>query len=227
MIINPVVSGIQLPELVTPAGAGQILSGYQAINDDGEIITGNIQDITFPNPNISVSSSGLITASSTYSAGFTNEGTVSNTYQLSTQSAKTITPRTSSQTAVASGRYTTGAITVAGDSDLVAGNIRNGVNIFGVTGTYKGAEIGVEGRGTIRRNSSNEVELPNANYVIININRGNKVLTLNRGDVQEFRYNRKDVYMSLSSDGSRLYWSAGESSDSVGDTFTYTAYIDP
>lgn len=42
MIINPVVSGIQLPELVTPAGAGQILSGYQAINEDGEIITGSI-----------------------------------------------------------------------------------------------------------------------------------------------------------------------------------------
>jgi hypothetical protein len=35
------------------------------------------------------------------------------TQQLSTQAAKTITPSTSSQTAVASGKYTTGAITVA------------------------------------------------------------------------------------------------------------------
>lgn len=42
MIINPVVSGIQLPDLTTPAGVGQILSGYQAINEDGEIITGSI-----------------------------------------------------------------------------------------------------------------------------------------------------------------------------------------
>ena len=225
--MNPVIGGTPLPELTNPADSGQMLSGYQAIDENGEIITGNIQDTTVPNPSISVSSSGLITASSAYSSGFTDGGTASNTYQLSTQSARTITPRTSSQTAVASGRYTTGAITVAGDSNLVAGNIRNGVNIFGVTGTYKGAEIGIEGRGTIYRNSSNEVELPNANYVIININRGNKVLTLNRGDVQEFYYNRKDVYMSLSSDGSLLYWSAGASSDSVGDTFTYTAYIDP
>lgn len=42
MIINPVVSGVQLPELTTPAGSGQILSGYQAINEDGEVLTGTI-----------------------------------------------------------------------------------------------------------------------------------------------------------------------------------------
>ncbi len=59
--------------------------------------------------------------------------------QLSTQSAKTITPTTYSQTAVASGKYTTGAVTVAGDSDLVASNIKSGVNIFGVNGNYSGS----------------------------------------------------------------------------------------
>lgn len=58
--------------------------------------------------------------------------------QLSTQSAKTITPTTYSQTAVASGKYTTGAVTVNGDSDLVPSNIKSGVNIFGVIGTYEG-----------------------------------------------------------------------------------------
>lgn len=52
-----------------------------------------------------------------------------------TQGATTITPGTSAKTAVAAGRYTTGAVTVAGDGDLVAGNIKTGVNIFGVTGT--------------------------------------------------------------------------------------------
>lgn len=36
------VAGTTLPALSNPAGAGQILSGYQAINADGEIITGNI-----------------------------------------------------------------------------------------------------------------------------------------------------------------------------------------
>ena len=57
--------------------------------------------------------------------------------QLSTQAAKTITPTTYSQTAVDSGKYTTGTVTVAGDSDLVATNIRSGVNIFGVAGNLE------------------------------------------------------------------------------------------
>lgn len=36
------VSGMVLPELSNPAGAAQILSGYQAIGADGNVITGNI-----------------------------------------------------------------------------------------------------------------------------------------------------------------------------------------
>lgn len=79
------------------------------------------------NPSISVSSSGLITATASatksvtpsVSAGWVSSGasgtvTVSgsNTSQLSTQAAATITPTTSQQTAVASGKYTTGAVLV-------------------------------------------------------------------------------------------------------------------
>jgi hypothetical protein len=52
------------------------------------------------------------------------------------QGATTITPSATEQTAVAAGFYTKGAVKVAGDADLKAANIRNGVNIFNVTGTY-------------------------------------------------------------------------------------------
>lgn len=51
------------------------------------------------------------------------------------QASTTITPGTSQKTAVASGRITTGNVYVAGDSNLVASNIKSGVSIFGVTGT--------------------------------------------------------------------------------------------
>ncbi|MEI8334963.1 MAG: hypothetical protein WCH74_14100, partial [Chloroflexota bacterium] len=51
--------------------------------------------------------------------------------------AATMTPTTAAQ-AIAAG-YHSGAGTVAGDADLVAGNVRTGVNIFGVTGTVIGA----------------------------------------------------------------------------------------
>lgn len=58
---------------------------------------------SYDTPSINVSSGGLITASANGK---------SNTQQLTTQAAKTVTPTTSSQTAVASGRYTTGTVTV-------------------------------------------------------------------------------------------------------------------
>lgn len=61
--------------------------------------------------------------------------------QLSTQAAKTITPTTYSQTAVASGKYTTGAVTVAGDANLVPDNILINRKIYGVTGTMYGYSI--------------------------------------------------------------------------------------
>lgn len=64
-------------------------------------------------PGITVSTDGLITASATQSAGYVASGTKSATKQLSTQAAKTLTPSTSEQTAVESGRYTTGAVKVA------------------------------------------------------------------------------------------------------------------
>ena len=85
-------------------------------------------------PGISVGSNGLITASVTQGAGYVAAGTKSATRQLSTQAGTTITPGTSAKTAVAAGRYTTGAVTVAGDANLVAANIKSGVSIFGVAG---------------------------------------------------------------------------------------------
>lgn len=45
----------------------------------------------------------------------------------------TITPGTANQT-IASGTYLTGTQTILGDADLIASNIKTGVNIFGVLG---------------------------------------------------------------------------------------------
>ena len=56
-----------------------------------------------------VSASGWINSSASTEV----EIALQNTYQLSTQAAKTVTPTTSSQTAVTAGKYTTGAVTVA------------------------------------------------------------------------------------------------------------------
>lgn len=98
---------------VTPTTAKQTIkpdSGYDGLS---QVDVNAMPTATQATPSITVSSSGLITAKSTQSAGYVASGTKSATKQLTVQAAKTITPSTSQQTAVASGRYTTGVVTVA------------------------------------------------------------------------------------------------------------------
>lgn len=99
---------------------------------------GNSPRVEVATPMIDVSAGGLITATTEQAKGYVPGGTKSATQQLTTQGAKTVTPGTTAQTAVASGRYTTGAVQVAGDANLVPENIAEGVSIFGVTGTHSG-----------------------------------------------------------------------------------------
>lgn len=99
---------------------------------------GNSPQVEVATPTISVSAGGLITATTEQEAGYVPGGTKSATKQLTTQAAKTVTPGTAAQTAVASGRYTTGAVTVKGDANLKAENIAEGVSIFGIAGTFAG-----------------------------------------------------------------------------------------
>lgn len=146
---------------LTASGATvTVPSGYYASSASKSVSTGSAKTPTITvtkNPTISVNTSGLITASvggtqsvtPTVTAGYVSSGTAgiisvygSATKQLTTKSATTITPTTSNQTAVASGVYTTGAITVKGDSNLVAENIKSGVSIFGVNGNYEGSSSG-------------------------------------------------------------------------------------
>lgn len=63
---------------------------------------------------------------------------------IGTKDATTIIPGTSDQT-IASGVYLAGAQTIKGDSNLIAGNIKSGTSIFGVTGTYEGSGGGSSG----------------------------------------------------------------------------------
>lgn len=99
---------------------------------------GNSPRVEVATPMIDVSAGGLITATTEQAKGYVPGGTKSATQQLTTQGAATITPGTTAQTAVASGRYTTGDVVVAGDVNLVPENIAEGVSIFGVEGTHSG-----------------------------------------------------------------------------------------
>ena len=60
------------------------------------------------------------------------------TGSISSKAAESYTPGTADQT-IAAGQYLSGAQTINGDANLVAGNIKSGVSIFGVAGTYVGS----------------------------------------------------------------------------------------
>jgi len=117
---------------LTASGATvTVPAGYYSAQASKAITSGSATTPTTTitaNPSISVSASGLITATASasqsvtpsVSAGYVSSGTSgtvsvsgSNTQQLSTQAATTITPTKTSQTAVSAGKYTTGNITVA------------------------------------------------------------------------------------------------------------------
>lgn len=65
---------------------------------------------------------------------------------MPTRSAQTITPGINNQT-IAAGQYLSGAQTVLGDSDLQASNIRSGVSIFNVAGTFAGEGVKIIAQG--------------------------------------------------------------------------------
>ena len=82
----------------------------------------------FGNANVNNVLSGVTFTSS---VGLKKSGTIPS------KSAQTYTPKSTAQT-ISAGQYLSGTQTIAGDSNLVANNIKSGVSIFGVNGTFAG-----------------------------------------------------------------------------------------
>lgn len=102
--------------------ASELVSGTKSISSNGS----NIDVTTYEKVDVSVPN--------TYSAG--DEGKVVSSGALVAQTAHAdVTPTTSDQTIDTT---TNNSIKVKGDADLIAGNIKKDVEIFGVTGSYEG-----------------------------------------------------------------------------------------
>lgn len=168
--IDTIPEAPTLDELTNPGSADTMLEGTEMLDAEGKKVTGAIpnktaDDLTangakvsvpagyyaedteksvstafLAKPSINVGADGLITASYKQWGGYVQSGTQETTRQLPTQDTMTVTPGKSGQVAVKAGKYTTGDVYVAGDSDLIPDNIKSGVSIFGVAGTMTAGE---------------------------------------------------------------------------------------
>ena len=168
--IDTIPEAPTLDELTNPGSADTMLEGTEMLDAEGKKVTGAIpnktaDDLTangakvsvpagyyaedteksvstafLAKPSINVGADGLITASYTQWGGYVQSGTQETRRQLPTQDTMTVTPGKSGQVAVKAGKYTTGDVYVAGDSDLIPNNIKSGVSIFGVAGTMTAGE---------------------------------------------------------------------------------------
>ena len=152
--------------------SGQYLSGAKTIKGDSNLIASNIKKgvtifnvtgsyneatggPTLQSKTVSPSeSTQMVSPDSGYDGlSKVTVNAISSTYvgsDVTKKSAATYTPKTTDQS-IASGQYLSGTQTIKGDANLVAGNIKSGVNIFGVTGTYAGG-------GSSGGNGNNNVE---------------------------------------------------------------------
>lgn len=117
--------------------------GSTQVDMQGGFVTGGASGASLQSKTVSPSESAQ-TIKADYGYDGLSQVTVnevSKTYVgsgVTKKSAATYTPGTSDQS-IASGQYLNGTQTIKGDSNLTAGNIRNGVKIFNVTGSYAGS----------------------------------------------------------------------------------------
>lgn len=117
--------------------------GSTQVDMQGGFVTGGASGASLQSKTVSPSESAQkIKADNGYDGlSQVTVNAVSRTYVgsgVTKKSAATYTPGTSDQN-IASGQYLNGTQTIKGDSNLTAGNIRNGVKIFNVTGSYAGS----------------------------------------------------------------------------------------
>lgn len=108
------------------ATAGDLISGKTATVDTGQI-TGTL----------ALTGTAIATNVLEGQTFYNTDPKTKVTGTIASKAASVYTPGTADQT-IAAGQYLSGAQTIKGDANLVAANIKSGLSLFGVAGSYAG-----------------------------------------------------------------------------------------
>lgn len=120
--------------------------GSNSVDMQGGFVTGGASGASLQSKTVSPSESTQTVSPDSGYDGLSKVtvNAISSTYigsDVTKKSAATYTPGTSDQS-IASGQYLNGTQTIKGDSNLTAANIKSGIKIFNVTGSYAGSSSG-------------------------------------------------------------------------------------
>ena len=156
-------AGTDLPELANPAAPEELFANKELIDGEGNVVIGTftideeldtqddlIYQIQTALQNKASASEPVLqsktvtpsTSSQTVTADSGYDGLSSIVVSAVQTQTKSVTPGVSTQTVTADSGKFLSSVTVAGDANLVAENIAEGVSIFGVNGTHSGGSSG-------------------------------------------------------------------------------------
>lgn len=113
---------------------------------------------------------------------------------IPSKGAQTYTPKTYKQT-ISSGQYLSGTQTIQGDGNLVPSNIKSGVSIFGVSGSYTGGYLVDKNTGNINVNPGEKLISFMTSYNLFD-----KTIHYIIGSTWEYAERQQSVFYS------NLYW---------------------
>ena len=181
---------------------GDTLYGYVSSTKENTYPNSGVQDHYYYSLIFSPSANAQANKMLKDTVAFGQNGKV--TGSIPSVASQTITPTTKDQT-ISAAQYLSGVQTIKGDSNLIAGNIKSGVSIFGVNGSYSGSGGSSNVKtGTITGNGTNNLVVSTGLTSVEKFILYANITSITASGICSLVYDKGTVYTTSGSYGSYL-----------------------